>query len=78
MNYASELLYVLLLLSSAENITSPNYSTQRRWREGFEGTRTPPPKQFNAARRPGRRTTVREAEYEYKVGKRHGTGDQEL
>ena len=27
MNYASELLYVLLLLSSAENITSPNYST---------------------------------------------------
>ena len=51
---------------------------QRRWKEGFEGTRTPPPKQFNAARRPGRLTTVREAEYEYKVGKRHGTGDQEL
>ena len=49
---------------------------QRRWREGFEGTRTPPPKQFNAALRPRRRTTGREAEYEYKVGKRYWTSDQ--
>ena len=49
---------------------------QRRWREGFEGTRTHPPKQFNAALRPRRRTAVREAGYEDKVGKRYGTGDQ--
>ena len=49
---------------------------QRRWIEGFEGTRSPSPKQFNAALRPRRRTTVREAEYQYKVGKRDGAGDQ--
>ena len=67
----------IILLSSAENITSPNYNTPASLgREGFEGTRTPSPKQFNAALRPRRRTTVREAEYEYKVGKRDGTGDQ--
>ena len=70
MNYASELLYVLLLLSSAENIPLQTTALQRRWREGFEGTRTPPPKEFNGAGRPGRRTIVREAEYKYEVGKR--------